>query len=170
MYDYILFASSIGPTSTLTRQNSFTVIQRWITIKALYPLFVLCRVLRVTNAFYFLRFTGSVLTPPFELDAVRDAAWRLGRSQTSTRGARDIPDSGKPDSFFFFVERYVYVFPPKHGRVLCCSSASRLRVASLSEPCVDGAVHVEPSVVVRPADERHAEPALLETLVCARAH
>lgn len=110
MYDYILFASSIGPTSTLTRQNSFTVIQRWITIKALHPLFVLCRVLRVTNAFYFLRFTGSVLTPPFELDAVRDAAWRLGRSQTSTRGARDIPDSGKPDSFFFSLKGTFMVF------------------------------------------------------------
>lgn len=97
------------------------------------------------------------------LDGLEEARRQQGAHETSQT-------AGSLIRFFFSVERYVYVFPPKHGRVLCCSSASRLRVASLSEPCVDGAVHVEPSVVVRPADERHAEPALLETLVCARAH
>lgn len=110
MYDYILFASSIGPTSTLTRQNSFTVIQRWITIKALYPLFVLCRVLRVTNAFYFLRFTGSVLTPPLELDAVRDAADGLeearrqqGAHETSQTAGSLIRFFSLKGTFMFFL-------------------------------------------------------------------
>lgn len=111
----------------------------------------------------FWKAIGSHCTFRLTLGTLREplTAWR---SQTSTRDARDTPDSGKPVSLCWKV---CWCSSIKHGH----SGVTRVSPCYLRASCAFGSVFCLPLSPSRceTGAKRHAEPALMKMRVCARS-